>query len=70
MNIDNFFTEFATESAFRPYFKSLRESKGIVCRECSATQYYWIDSQMAIKEPQKIREFKILNDYGKFKSAI
>ncbi len=44
MKIDNFFSELATESACRLYFKSQRESKGIVCRKCGATQHYWIDS--------------------------
>jgi hypothetical protein len=44
MNIDNFFTEYATESTCRLYFKSERESKGIVCRKCGGTQHYWIDS--------------------------
>ena len=32
MNTDNFFSEFSTESACKRYFKSQRESKGIVCR--------------------------------------
>ena len=44
MKIDNFFSELATESACRLYFKSQRESKGIVCRKCGSTSHYWIDS--------------------------
>lgn len=44
MKIDNFFTEFSTESACRLYFKSVGETKGIVCRKCGSTHYYWIDS--------------------------
>ena len=44
MTIDSFFTEYATESACRLYFKSQHESKGINCRKCGGTQHYWIDS--------------------------
>lgn len=44
MNIDNFFSEFSTESACRLFFKSQRESKGIVCRKCSSVDHYWIES--------------------------
>lgn len=44
MNIDNFFSEFSTESACRLYFKSQRESKGIVCRKCGSTNHYWIEN--------------------------
>jgi len=44
MNIKNFFYQFATESACRLYFKSQRESKGIVCRKCGGIHHYWIDS--------------------------
>ena len=44
MNIDNFFSELSTESDCKLYFKSQRESKGIVCRKCGSTQHYWIES--------------------------
>ena len=44
MNIENFFSEFATENACRLYFKSQRESKVIVCRKCGGINHYWIDS--------------------------
>lgn len=44
MKIDTFFSEYATESACRLYFKSQRESKGIVCRKCGSICHYWIDS--------------------------
>lgn len=43
MNIDNFFTDYSTESACKLYFKSERESKGIVCRKCGSTLHYWIE---------------------------
>lgn len=44
MDIDNFFSEFSTESACKLYFKSQRESKGIFCKKCKSTQHYWIES--------------------------
>ena len=44
MNIDNFFSEFSTESACKLYFKSQRESKGVICRKCGSTQHYWIEN--------------------------
>jgi transposase-like protein len=44
MKPDNFFSEFSTESACRLFFKSQRESKGIVCRKCGSAHHYWIDS--------------------------
>jgi transposase-like protein len=43
MKPDNFFSELSTESACRLYFKSQRESKGIVCRKCGPAYHYWID---------------------------
>ena len=44
MDIDNFFSEFSTESACKLYIKSQRESKGIFCKKCKSTQHYWIES--------------------------
>ena len=44
MNIDNFFSDYSTESACKLYFRTQRESKGIVCRKCSCTNHYWIES--------------------------
>ena len=40
MNIDNFFSEFSTESACKLYFKQQREAKGISCKKCKSTQHY------------------------------
>lgn len=44
MNINNFFSDFSTESACKLYFKTQRESKGIVCSKCESTQHYWIEN--------------------------
>lgn len=44
MNTDKFFSKYSTESACKLYFKSLRESNGIVCRKCGGVHHYWIES--------------------------
>lgn len=44
MEINDFFTDFATEESCRLYFKSLREAKGISCRKCGGFQHYWMDT--------------------------
>lgn len=44
MSVDDFFTSYSTEVSCKQYFKSQRESAGIVCRKCSSSSHYWIAS--------------------------
>jgi transposase-like protein len=44
MKIDTFFITYSTESSCKLYFKQQREAAGIVCRNCSSTHHYWIES--------------------------
>lgn len=44
MKIDNFFSAYSTEASCKLYFKEQREGSGIVCRRCSGTTHYWIES--------------------------
>ncbi len=44
MQIDNFFSLYATEAECKQYFKEEREAAGIICRKCKGSHHYWISS--------------------------
>lgn len=44
MKIDNFFITYSTEASCKLYFKEQREASGIICRNCSSLDHYWIES--------------------------
>lgn len=45
MNIFSFSAHFESENACRTHFKEERDKIGVVCRECSSTEHYWIKSK-------------------------
>ena len=44
MNVEDFFSTYSTAVNCKLYFKQQREAAGIICRKCSCSSHYWIES--------------------------
>lgn len=44
MNLINFIDKFPNEASCRLKFKEFRDNQGIVCRQCSCTKHYWLQT--------------------------
>jgi len=45
MKIHEFTQKFPNENSCRMHFKVVREQEGIVCKKCSCTKHYWLQSK-------------------------
>jgi hypothetical protein len=45
MKIYEFTQKFPDETSCRMHFKAFREREGIICKKCSNTKHYWLQSK-------------------------
>jgi len=45
MNLLNFISRFPDEASCRAYWKTHRESVGVVCKKCGSTEHYWLSGK-------------------------